>query len=105
MHIPSLLINYDRTGSLFEKPFHRKRVNSEKYLRKLILYIHNNPVHHRVCNEITDYKWSSYKSYISEKPGNLNQSEVIEMFGDLDNFIFCHSQHQDIQEVKFLLFD
>lgn len=37
---------YKRTGSLFEKPFERKLVKSEKYFKNLIFYINNNAVHH-----------------------------------------------------------
>ena len=38
-----------RHGSLFERPFKRKLIDSEEYLRQVILYIHNNPVHHGFC--------------------------------------------------------
>ena len=43
---------YSRTGSLFEKPFERKRITSEDYLRKAIYYIHKNPVHHGIAPKI-----------------------------------------------------
>lgn len=36
---------YDRTGSLFEHTFRRKLIDSVDYLRQVILYIHNNPIH------------------------------------------------------------
>lgn len=36
---------YGRTGSLFQHPFKRKLIDHEKYLKYVILYIHNNPVH------------------------------------------------------------
>ncbi len=32
-------------GALFERPFKRKLIDSTDYLRQIILYIHNNPVH------------------------------------------------------------
>ena len=32
-------------GALFERPFKRKLIHDEYYLRRVILYIHNNPVH------------------------------------------------------------
>lgn len=50
---------YGRTGSLFERPFERKRIDSEKYLKQLILYIHKNPITHNVVKNIEDYSWSS----------------------------------------------
>jgi len=37
---------YNRRGALFLDFLKRKRVQDEKYLLKLLHYIHNNPVHH-----------------------------------------------------------
>ena len=34
---------YERTGSLFQKPFKRKRVDSDRYFAALVRYIHRNP--------------------------------------------------------------
>jgi len=45
----------ERTGSLFEHPFHRKLITDEYYLRQVILYIHHNPVHHKFCEHPCDY--------------------------------------------------
>ena len=42
----------DRKGSLFMQNFKRKEVNDEKYLRKLIHYIHYKPVEHAFCEKI-----------------------------------------------------
>ena len=39
-----------RHGSLFQRPFKRKIVENEWYLKQVILYIHNNPVHHGFCS-------------------------------------------------------
>lgn len=36
---------FDRHGALFERPFKRKSVHSKFYFKRIILYIHNNPVH------------------------------------------------------------
>ena len=66
---------YNRTGSLFEKPFERKRVTSEKYLQNLMFYIHNNPVHHGFTKTIKEYPWSSYGSIISEKPIKIERGD------------------------------
>jgi len=34
-----------RSGSLFEHPFHRKEIMDQDYLKTLVIYIHQNPVH------------------------------------------------------------
>jgi len=41
---------YSRHGNLFERPFKRKLIDNELYLKQVIMYIHNNPVHHRFCD-------------------------------------------------------
>lgn len=96
---------FKRTGSLFEKPFHRKLITSDDYFQKLVYYIHNNPVHHGFCENINDYPWSSYGSIISEKPTKIKRKEVIDAFYNLDNFIAYHNQNQDFFDIDGLIIE
>ncbi|WP_334112537.1 hypothetical protein [Paucihalobacter sp.] len=96
---------YNRTGSVFEKPFQRKIVSSQNYFQKLIFYIHNNPVHHKITDNILDYNWSSYHTIVSSKPTYLLRDEVIEMFDDLSNFKFYHSKNHASDEIKSLILE
>lgn len=41
---------YNRHGSLFERPFRLKHIDNEAYMKRIVVYIHNNPVHHGFCN-------------------------------------------------------
>ncbi|MCC8358500.1 hypothetical protein [Salinimicrobium sediminilitoris] len=86
--------NYGRTGSLMEKPYERKRITSEEYLKRVIFYIHNNPVHHKVVQRIREYSWSSYNIIISKSPTILKREEVIQMFGDIENFKAYHERNE-----------
>ena len=54
-----------RTGALLERPFKRKKVKDEDYLKQLILYIHKNPENHKLVKDFKTYKFSSYKDYFS----------------------------------------
>lgn len=83
---------YNRHGALFERPFRRKHIDSEIYLRNVIAYIHNNPVHHKICSHPIEYPWSSYVSCISEEPTKLKRKEVIEIFSSLENFKNTHQE-------------
>jgi len=67
-----------RTGSLFEQPFHRLKITSDKYFRNLVVYIHQNPVHHGFTSDFRDYPWSSYGSIISLKPTKVEREKVLE---------------------------
>ena len=72
----------ERTGSLFERPYKRKSITNSNQLKKVIQYVHNNPVHHGFCEHPLEYPWSSYLTCISEKPTNLKRDAVINLFGN-----------------------
>ena len=82
----------ERHGTLFERPFKRKLIDSEECLKQIILYIHNNPVHHNFCNHPIEYGWSSYLAYISNRATKLKRNDIIELFGDKANFEYCHTK-------------
>ncbi|WP_430973916.1 transposase [Sunxiuqinia rutila] len=87
-------------GALFERPFKRKLIDNKTYLRKVILYIHNNPVHHGFCEHPVEYPWSSYLSCISMKPTKLHREAVIGWFDDKANFKTMHNQKVDVFEIE-----
>ncbi len=91
---------YNRHGSLFERPFKRKGIDSKEYLQTVVVYIHNNPVHHGFVNNAADWPWSSYATCISSEPTKLKRKEVIEMFDGMDNFKYVHQQKMELIEVE-----
>ena len=96
---------HNRTGSLFETTFERKLVTNENYLQQLIFYIHNNPVHHGFVKQMSLYPWSSYDTVTSDKPTKLMRAEVIELFSDLENFVYFHNQQQSMNEISNLIIE
>ena len=89
-----------RTGSLFEKHFKRIRLDSQAYLKQLIIYAHLNPKHH-LNIDFEDYRYSSYQSFLSQKEINIDRDEVITLFDDIENFIFCHRKKNVYLTEKF----
>jgi REP element-mobilizing transposase RayT len=83
---------YRRTGSLFEHPFHRKKIDSPLFFRNLVVYIHNNPVKHGYKDFAMDYPWSSYLTCISLKRTKLKRDEVMGWFDSEANFRYLHTQ-------------
>jgi REP element-mobilizing transposase RayT len=81
---------YNRQGALFERPFRRKSIENQNYFENVITYIHNNPVHHAICEHPINYPWSSYITCLSNKPTKLRRKEVIEIFDDIENFKYIH---------------
>ena len=92
---------YNRHSHLLQRAFKRKPVEDDVYLKRLILYSHNTPVHHRVCEDAMSYPWSSYLTCISEKPGTLKKEETIGLFHDLSNFQYMH-QHEPVSGVNLI---
>jgi putative transposase len=90
---------YHRTGPLFESPFKRKLVSDEKYLKELVFYIHNNPVHHGVSKSLADYPWTSYHAIISSNRTNVMSDKVLQWFNSEPQFVQFHMQEHDIQNI------
>ncbi len=86
-------------GTLFERPFRRKLIVSDEYLQQLVIYIHNNPVHHGFCEHPLEYHWSSYLTFTSNKATKLKREEVIEWFCDRANFIAVHKQAIKMEDI------
>lgn len=95
--------SYNRHGALFERPFNRKEISYDNYLQNVIVYIHNNPVHHNICYHPLEYPWSSYISCVSDKETKLKRKEVIKIFDDIENFKFVHQlKNNDLSIETFL---
>jgi len=86
---------YSRRGSLFIKNFKRKQINKENYFVRLIIYIHLNPVSHGFVSHPKEWRFSSYNAILYNKPNILNREFVVEKFGGIPNFIYCHSNPMD----------
>ena len=68
---------YNRSGSLFKKPFKRKLIGSEVYLKDLI-----------------SYPWSSYHEIIDDAKTFVDREFVLELFDDSTNFVAAHKAYQ-----------
>lgn len=86
---------YSRKGKLFEPEFQRRLVEDDDYFRKLVHYIHYNPVHHHLVKDLRDWKFSWYQAFFSEKATKLSKEEAIRYFTDLKGFINFHQQDID----------
>ncbi len=84
---------HHRHGSLFERPFKRRKIDSEEYLRQSIIYVHRNVLDLNL--KLDAYDFCSYKSITSNKPTAAIRDEVIELFSDLDNFVLVHKKDGD----------
>ncbi len=91
---------YKLSDFLLESPFKRKQVEDEAYLKTLVLYVHNNPIHHGFTDSAVDYPWSSYLTYISVKTTKLSKKETMGWFDDVANFKLMHKQHINFMKLE-----
>lgn len=66
---------YYRKGGLFLDFTKRIIIKDDNLFTKMIHYIHANPDYHRLCQRIEDWKYSSYKSFLSDEPTKLLRKE------------------------------
>ncbi len=94
---------YGRTGSLFEERFHRLPVTSDSYFLSLVFYIHYNPQKHGLVDDFRDWKYSSFKTLISQKCTHLARDEVMDWFGNTSLFEEFHKGLVDEKQIAYLV--
>ncbi|MDQ2087486.1 transposase [Herbivorax sp. ANBcel31] len=86
---------YKRAGHLFQGRFKSEVVEEDNYVLALARYIHNNPVKAGIVKRASDYKWSSYNTYIDEEN---SYSDIIDKHLLLG--IFSENKNTAIMEYK-----
>lgn len=73
---------YERTGHLFQGRFKSFVVSGRNYLRRLLLYIHRNPLRAKMVERLADYPWSSYPclAYGRQCKAWLARGKVLQLF-------------------------
>lgn len=84
-----------RTGVLFETPFGRKIVDSDRYFMALITYIHRNPQNHNLIPDFRDWEWSSYSTMLSDQPTKLKRADVLAWYNGRSQFEEAHLTEVD----------
>ena len=82
---------FERKGALFVDYVRRLLIKDETYSKNLVLYIHQNPILHKCCSSLENWKFSSFNSFYSNSPSKIKRETVIKWFGDLENFSQLHS--------------
>ncbi len=77
---------YARRGSLFQRPFGRRRIETQSQLVYTVIYIHRNPQKHGVVADFRQWPWSSYPALQREAPTRLSRQEVWAWFGGTGGF-------------------
>lgn len=96
---------FQRAGNLFHRPYKRKLVANDVYFKKLILYIHKNPLKHKLEESFDDYYWSSYQEYLNQDEYITSHKKTISVFKNLRRFEKFHHRKVDYRKVNDLLLE
>lgn len=79
-----------RKGSLLMKNTRRKIASDWHYLINLMVYIHQNPVHHGYARSMMEWQFSSFRTYLAGGDSNIEKNVAFEWFSGLPGFIAIH---------------
>jgi hypothetical protein len=96
---------YGRTGSLFQHPFGRVPITSDRQFWNVIAYIHQNPQKHKFVEDFRDWKYSSYGIILTDKKTSVNRSKVMEWFGTRDDYVSLHNEWVTDAQAKWFAED
>lgn len=91
----------NRVGYVFRDRYKSQIIYSEKQLYACINYIHNNPVKAKICNNQSDYKYSSFKEYNANmffKGGYFE--DIVDIEEKEKNITFLEDEEQKDVEIK-----
>jgi len=83
-------INRRRYGCLLTRNFRRIEIDSDSYLKNIIMYIHFNPVKHGIERNYILYPHSSFKDFFTDHYSLIKKEEVAEWFNGYANFFDHH---------------
>ena len=82
---------YNRTGQLFESPFHRKEITNDAYITSVIYYCHFNAQSHGFVSDFRNWLHSSYSIIRNQQRSWLAVEKVLDWFGGLQQFENAHT--------------
>ena len=65
--------NGKRSGHLFQGRFKSFVIENDRYFTAMCLYIHRNPIRAGIVEDLLDYPWSSYLSYVTARKQQWKQ--------------------------------
>jgi REP element-mobilizing transposase RayT len=100
---------YNRIGGLFVGNFKRKPLYFDDDLRRLVCYIHNNPIEANFVSYPDEWAYSSYSDLITQSATPkipLCTQENLRIFNDLENFKYMHTiKYPEHEKERLLKFD
>lgn len=87
---------YERCGHVFQGRYKASPIREERYLIKVLAYIHQNPVKAGMCSRVDEYKWSSDKFYRRKSNGFIETRIINDMIER--GFDGCDNKYSEIMD-------
>ena len=92
----------NRVGYGFRDRFKVQEILDINQLYNCLRYIHNNPVKAKMCNTLSDYKYSSFNEFLEHRE-IINDKSIELLFGSLNNYQEMFEMiHQNFKSDDFI---
>jgi putative transposase len=92
---------YGRSGALFARPFHRKPVETTRYLAAVVRYIHRNPEHHGLISDFQAWPFSSWPLVATNSPTRLDRRSLLDLCGGPAGLRALHALDAPVPEALY----
>ena len=99
----SINVKKERSGTLSEGAFKRKKIIDEDHFLHIACYIHRNPIHHQIVDNYDDYDYSSYREIAQGLTTFTESDQLLTRFGGMENFIIAHREFKLMLGEEFYL--
>lgn len=101
---------YDRVGGLVQGKYKAILINNDELLLHINRYIHLNPFVSNLTQDLSEYKWSSYKDYVGESASiTCSKNIILKQFESLNRYLQFIKDHEDyakdLEKIKHLFLD
>ena len=91
---------------LFHRPFCRKWIGSNEYLKKAVYYVITNSVKHGIHTNFLDHTWTSFHQVIDGDCSLINLEKLFRYFDGHGNFLQYHLVEQNLEDLdEFVIED
>ena len=92
----------NRVGYVFRDRFKVQEIMDINQLYNCLRYIHNNPVKAKMCDTMSDYKYSSFNEFLGKRE-IINDNSIELLFGRSDNYQeMLKMIHQNLKSDEFI---
>lgn len=73
---------HNRSGHVFQGRYKAMLIQDDRYLLAVLRYIHQNPVRARLCEKVSDYRWSSENDYRKNTNSFVNTEFILNILSE-----------------------